>query len=162
MEKPVARLWPFAAALLTLAAAPPPPGASAPGAPASAAGPFVPGRQPGSADASNTSPANTHTLWAPSLPVPMIDEDAPPAEFLKAAARAIATGHTGEAQEAMERAESRALDRSVRPSKAGMPSRQVLVNQIAKARQALAAGDRLTALQLVQAAAAAPDAKEPE
>ncbi len=148
----MAPLWPLTAGLLLLAAAPPP----------DAPPPFVPGHQPGSPDASNTGAANTHTRWAPSLPVPVIDEDAPPAEFLKAAARAITLGHTGEAQEAMERAESRALDRSVRPSKAGMPSRQALVNQIAQARQALAAGDRLTALQLVRAAAAAPDASEPD
>lgn len=152
------RIWPLAIAMLTLAAAPPPPDA----APPQGADVFVPGHQPGSTAASNTSPANTHTLWAPSLPVPMISDDAPPSAFLKAAANAIAAGHTGEAQEAMERAESRALDRSVRPSRAGEPSRQKLVQQISQARQALAAGDKMTALQLVQAAAAEPEATEPD
>jgi len=141
------RCWVLAAALVSMAAAPPP---------------FVPGQQPSSANASNIGPTDTHTTWAPSLPVPMINEDAPPADFLKAAAQAIAAGRTGEAQEAMERAESRALDRSVRPSRAGEPSRQTLVAQISKARQALAAGDRMTALRLVQAAAAQPDAREPD
>ena len=158
MERTVARYWPIAAALLTLAASTPPPDA----APQADSLPFVPGHQPGSAAASNLSPATTHTLWSPGLPVPMIDEDAPPAEFLKAAAAAIAAGRTGEAQEAMERAESRALDRSVRPSKAGMPSRQKLVEQISAARQALAAGDKMGALKQVQAAAAEPDAREPD
>lgn len=97
----------------------------------------------------------------PALPSPAVGADARPSEFLTAAAHAIAAGRVGEAQEAMERAESRALDRSVRPSKAGEPSRQALVAQIAQARQALAAGDRMAALRLVEAAAAA-DTGEPE
>jgi hypothetical protein len=143
------RYWPIAAALLTLAAAPLP-------------DPDAPGKQPASTDASNIGPANTRTLWAPSLPVPMISEDAPPAAFLKAAEQALAANRTGEAQEAMERAESRALDRSVRPSQASQPSQQSLVTQIAQARQALEAGDKMTALRLVQAAAANPDAGRAE
>jgi hypothetical protein len=145
------RYWLLVAGLLSLAASPPPPNDV-----------VVPGRQPGSADASNIAPSNTRTVWAPSLPAPMLSDDAPPAAFLQAAEHALAANHTGEAQEAMERAESRALDRSVRPSKAGQPSRQALVAQISRARQALANGDRAGALALVRAAAANQDANEPD
>ena len=141
----------------------PPPGNLAASAPSgSQAGTPAPaeqgGRQPMSNAASNTVPENTHTDWAPSLPAPDVADNAPPAEFLHAAERAIATNRTGEAQEALERAESRALDRSVRPSKAGEPSAQPLVKQIADARQALGEGDRLKALSLIKAALANPDA----
>ena len=124
--------------------------------------PFVPGRQPASKNASNMSPADTNSTWSPALPVPMVEDNAPPSAFLEAAVRALAAGRTGEAQEAMERAESRALDRSVRPSRAGQPSKQSLVTQIAQARQALSAGDKLGALMLVRQAAANPDAAEPD
>lgn len=117
------------------------------------------GKQPSSATASNISPADTKTTWAPSLPAPAVDDDAPPAAFLDAARRAIAAGRTGEAQEALERAESRALDRAVRPSKAGQPSRQPLVQQIAKARAALLDGDRMQALTLIEQALRNPHAK---
>jgi hypothetical protein len=94
------------------------------------------------------------------LPVPPIDENAPPSAFLQAAQTAIAANRTGEAQEALERAESRALDRSVRPSKVGQPSRQPLVQQIAQAREALGAGDRQHAVSLIEAAIANPEATE--
>ncbi len=116
------------------------------------------GKQPMSTTSSNTGPGDTETTWAPSLPAPMVDEDAPPAAFLDAARKAIATNATGEAQEALERAESRALDRAVKPSTAGQPSHQPLVQQISAARQALAAGDRAKSLSLIQAAIANPEA----
>ncbi|CAH2604286.1 conserved exported protein of unknown function [Rhodovastum atsumiense] len=88
------------------------------------------------------------------LPIPDVDENAAPIAFLEAARGAIAAGNIGEAQEALERAESRALDRSVRPSRAGIPDSQPLVQKIGAARQALQAGDRMRALQSVEAALA--------
>ena len=150
----------FAAALLAAAVV------AAPGQRATAQTTMSPppgtlgGKQPSSSTASNISQGDTKTPWAPSLPVPPIDDDAPPAAFLDAAQKAIAANRTGEAQEALERAESRALDRSVKPSKAGEPSRQPLVQQIANAREALGAGDRLRAVALIQGAIANPEATE--
>jgi hypothetical protein len=114
------------------------------------------GRQPLSTAPTNLGPVDTRTLWSPELPTPTVDADAPPAAFVKAAQGAIAAGRLGEAQEAIERAESRALTRSVRPSKAGEPSNQALVKQLAEARQALSDGDRMAALRTLQAALGSP------
>lgn len=95
------------------------------------------------------------------LPAPDIDENAPPTTFLNAARGAIAAGREGEAMEALEQAETRALDRSVRPSRAGQPSPQPLVARIAQARAALAGGDRMAALQRIDQALAAIAAPPP-
>ncbi len=81
-----------------------------------------------------------------------LDEDAPAAAFLRAARQAIAAGRVSEATEALERAESRALTRDVRPSLAGQPSDQKPVETIKAARVALASGDRLAALGLIDTA----------
>lgn len=116
------------------------------------------GKQPTSTVPANVGPADTHTLWSPQLPTPFVDPNASPAAFMKAAEAAIAAGHLGEAQEAIERAESRALDRAVRPSKAGQPSQQKLVQQLADARHALGAGDKAGAMRMLQAALANPEA----
>lgn len=128
-------------------------------APALAASPPAPTpNAPLSSTSSNITPSDTHSTIAPILPVPDLSENAPPRAFLEVARRAIAAGRTGEAQEALERAESRALDRSVRPSQAGLPSKQSLVAQIAEARSALSGGDRGRAIQLVDIAANNPEA----
>ncbi len=50
---------------------------------------------------------------ASALPAPAVGEDAPPADLLRAAESALAAGRAGEAQEAMEMAQTRLLDRSV-------------------------------------------------
>jgi hypothetical protein len=77
---------------------------------------------------------------------PNLDEDAPVGDFLRAARQSLAAGRITEAMEAMERAETRALTRDVRPSRAGIPSDQSLVATIGAAKQALTAGDRLATL----------------
>jgi hypothetical protein len=120
------------------------------------------GKQPTSTVPTNTGPENTHTVWSPQLPTPAVGDDAPPAAFVKAAQAALAAGRLGEAQEAIERAESRALDRSVRPSRASAPSRQPLVQQLAQARQMLGAGDRMGAMLKLDQALKNPEATEQE
>jgi hypothetical protein len=120
------------------------------------------GNEPLSNMPTNTGPNNTHTVWSPRLPTPAAGEDAPPAAFIKSAQAAIAAGRLGEAQEAIERAESRALDRSVRPSRAGLPSGQALVKLLAQARQLLGNGDRGGAMQTLNQAVALPAATERE
>ena len=64
----------------------------------------------------------------------------------------LAAGHDGEAQEAMERAEARLLDRDIDPRRIGNPSRDPVIALLAQARDALTAGDRMRALELLQRA----------
>ena len=114
---------------------------------------------PLSNNASNIGAGDTRSLIAPRLPNPDVGESAPPRVYLEAARRALAANRTGEAQEAMERAETRTLDRSVRPSRAGDASAQPLVRQIAEARAALSTGDRARAIQIIEAAMGNPEAR---
>jgi hypothetical protein len=102
--------------------------------------------------ASNSTPGDTSSVIAPRLPTPSVGDDSSPRGFLQSAERAINLGRTGEAQEALERAESRLLDRDVAPSNAGQPSGQPLVAVVGDARRALAAGDRAGALRLIATA----------
>ena len=102
--------------------------------------------------ASNATAGDTNTVIAPRLPTPSAGDHASPGAFLQAAERALTLGRTGEAQEALERAESRLLDRSVVPSSAGKPSGQKLVATVGDARRALAAGDRPGAMRLIMEA----------
>jgi hypothetical protein len=77
--------------------------------------------------------------------------------FLTEARRAILVGRTGEAQEALERAESRLLDRDLPPQAASVPDDQPAVLAIGAARRALAAHDRRTAIAAIDDALAAAD-----
>lgn len=113
---------------------------------------------PLSNSASNINGANTRSVIAPRLPPPPIPEGAPPAAFLQAARAALAAGRTGEAQESLERAETRTLDRSVPYSGTGQPSGQPLVQQISSALQALSTGNIGRTMQMIDAALANPEA----
>jgi hypothetical protein len=90
------------------------------------------------------------------LPDPPVEDDAPASAFVNAARTAIALGRAGEAMEAIERAESRVLIRSVRPSRAGTPSDQALVRTLAEARGLLRQGLRAEALEKLAEVAANP------
>ena len=68
---------------------------------------------PMSDKAGNITPDNTASRLAPNLPSPAIGENATPRDYLIAARTALLTGRTGEGQQALEMAETRALDRSV-------------------------------------------------
>ena len=103
------------------------------------------------------------------IPVPSVsgpaaadaDDNALPSEFLRAARRALAAGRVAEAQDALEHAEVRVLIRAVRPSQAEVPSEQPMVERIAGARAALAAGNRTLVLRLIDDALAAEAADKP-
>ncbi len=99
--------------------------------------------------ASNATSGDTRSVIAPRLPTPSAGDDSSPRAFLEAAQRALTLGRTGEAQEALERAESRLLDRSVPPSHADAPSAQPVVAEVGEARRALAAGDRARSQQII-------------
>ena len=99
--------------------------------------------------ASNATAGDTRSVIAPRLPTPSAGEDTSPRAYLESAQRAITLGRTGEAQEALERAESRLLDRSVAPSRAGAPNREPAVTAVQDALRALAAGDRGRSQQII-------------
>lgn len=101
---------------------------------------MVQGHQPGSTVASNILPSDTHTIWSPQLPVPPIGRNASPAQFLHQAQVALANRRTGEAQEALERAETRLLDRSTMPGAANTPDGAPSIHLITQALDALGRG----------------------
>lgn len=109
---------------------------------------------PRSDKAGNIGPTDTHSELAPNLPVP----DAPDTlrGLLLAARAELVSNHTGAAQEALERAETRALDRSIPAGTERVPDERRVVSTIAEARQALAVGNIAGAIALVDRALHAP------
>lgn len=117
-----------------------------------------PGHEPGSGisypvspRASNIDRGDSRSLIAPTLPTPALGAKAGPAEYLNAARISLAAGRTGEAQQALEMAQTRLLDRSVPYRGTTVPSGNPAVSQITEALHALAAGDRPRALQIIDA-----------
>ena len=104
---------------------------------------------PRSNRASNIGAGDTRSELAPNLPTPNVGPDAPARAYLLSARQALASGQTGMAQEALERAESRMLDRSVLPQQRNAPDQNPAIQQIAAARRALAAGDTGGAMQAI-------------
>ena len=99
--------------------------------------------------ASNVGPGDTRSLIAPNLPSPAVPAGSPPRAFVEAAQRALVLGRTGEAQQALEQAETRMLDRSVAPSRADQPDQQAGIQAVTAALQSLAAGDRARTQQII-------------
>ena len=96
---------------------------------------------------SNISPSTTHRV-APKLPTPHVNQNAPPIYFIRVAKLAIINGHYGEAQEAIERAESRALNDHVydnlrSPVRTSVP----LMTQLSQVLQLLGSHRNSEALQ---------------
>ncbi len=104
--------------------------------------------------ATHTKPGNTTGAVAPRLPVPA--QDASVDQFLAHAESALKRGRTGEAQEALERAETRALSRSTDPSLARTPDNDPKTAAIQAARHSLGSGDRAQAMQAIRSALATP------
>jgi hypothetical protein len=117
-----------------------------------------PSAMPLSHRASNIDQQDTRSQIAPNLPSPDLGPNAGPVEYLRAAQAALATGRTGETQEALEEAQTRLLDRSVPLGQVNSPSANPAVAQISQALQALAAGDRAQCMQLIGAAIPAAQA----
>ena len=107
--------------------------------------------------AGNILPQADGSPLAGRLPTPPVDDNASPRTFLLAARGALAAGRTGEAQEALERAETRSLDRSVPLFHTADPIRDRLVTQIEAVLHALGTGDRMQAMQLLEQAIAGTD-----
>jgi hypothetical protein len=111
-------------------------------------------QNPTSDRASNIDATDTTSTIAPALPSPDLAPGSSPEEFLHAARSALATGRTGEAQQAMEMAETRLLDRSTPVFQTNDPSRSPLIAKIGDARRALGGGDRATSMTLLDQAIA--------
>lgn len=101
---------------------------------------------------SNIAPQGSVNTIAPNLPPPPLADNATAGDYLRAAQGALAAGRNGEAQQALEMAQTRMLDRSVPYGQTNNPSDNPAVGQISQALQALAAGDRAQCMALIQAA----------
>ena len=114
---------------------------------------------PASNKASNITEADTHSAIAPHLPQPAVGEGAAADSYLQAAQAALQSHRTGAAQQALEMAETRLLDRSTPVNAAGQPDQDAAVQQVANARKALANGDTQgasSAIQMAMGGAAKP------
>lgn len=107
---------------------------------------------PLSPHASNTGAGDVRSTIAPTLPEPDVGENATPQQLLLAARASISAGRTGQAQEAMERAQTRLLDRATPLFQTDRPSAHPAVAQISTALRALGAGDRAGAIRAIDAA----------
>jgi hypothetical protein len=87
---------------------------------------------PRSNNASNITKSDTRSDIAPNLPSPPIGENASVHDYLVAARTSLTAGRTGEAQQAMEMAETRALDRSVPRSPTTAPIKDPVVSGITR------------------------------
>ena len=99
----------------------------------------------------NPAPAQ-QAVVLPNLPAPSVDENAPPSAFLNAALTAVVSGQLGEAQEALEMAQTRMLDRSVPLFQTHTASDNPAIAQIGKALEALRAGDRAGCMRWIREA----------
>lgn len=101
-------------------------------------------------NASNINPNDTNSVIAPNLPSPPLGSNAPATDYLRAAQNSLAAGRTGEAQQSLEMAQTRLLDRSVPQGQTNTPSTNPAVSQLNLALQALARGDRAQCMQIIQ------------
>lgn len=109
---------------------------------------------PMSDKAGNIGPQDTNSPIAARLPPPDVGDAASVHTLLLAARNALIGGRTGEAQEALEMAETRALDRSVPLLQTGVPSESPLVAKIRSTLQMLGTGDRMATARLLDEAIA--------
>ncbi|MGH7210504.1 MAG: hypothetical protein ACREF1_03470 [Acetobacteraceae bacterium] len=109
---------------------------------------------PRSSQASNINGQDMRSRIAPVLPTPAGSENASPERLLGIAQNALRRGQTGAAQQALEMAETRSLDRITSPSAANTPSSNPMVDQINRALQALGNHDTAGAEQAIQEAMA--------
>lgn len=107
---------------------------------------------PMSTHASNINQSDTRSVIAPNLPSPPVGPNAGAVDYLRAAQSALQSGRTGEAQQSLEMAQTRLLDRSVPQGQVNNPSHNAAVDQIKQALDALAAGNRTGAMDLIQSA----------
>jgi hypothetical protein len=118
-----------------------------------------PGHDPGvgeslprSDKASNINQANRHSAVAPTLPQSGLGHDATSADYLRAARASLLAGRGGQAQQSLEMAETRALDRSVRQGETSVPSDSQLVSRIRNALHAMGGRNNKQAIVFIDQA----------
>lgn len=99
--------------------------------------------------ASNVNSSDARSTVAPTLPSPPMGENASPNDYLMAARKSLVHGQTGMAQQSLEMAQTRLLDRSVMASQTDNASQDPRVKRIEDARQALGNGDNKLAMQMI-------------
>lgn len=109
---------------------------------------------PASTQASNIDRADSHSDIAPHFPEPSQGQSASPDTYLRDAQTALAHHRTGLAQQALEMAETRLLDRSTTPDAAGTPDQSPAIREVSQAREALGHGDMKGASSAIQMAIA--------
>jgi len=109
---------------------------------------------PRSDTAGNIDPADTKSVLAPNLPVPEGAET--PHALLLDARTDLAAKRTGAAQEALERAETRLLDRSIPAGTERVPADSARINAITEALSALSVHNTAGAIALVDKALQIP------
>jgi len=114
------------------------------------------------APAANGQQPYTGSAIATGLTSPTLPTDAPPTAFLEAARTALQGGRVREAQEMLERAETRLVDRPIGPAQVNPPDSTLAVLDIGVARRALTMHDRSGAIRAIDdALAASPLAARP-
>ncbi|MDQ2803594.1 MAG: hypothetical protein M3Y41_13290 [Pseudomonadota bacterium] len=111
--------------------------------------PAPPSHQPRSRRATNINGQNTRSKISPSLPSAAVGTNGDASEYLRAARAALSRGQTGQAQEALENAETYMLNRSVPAGAVNQPDQDPAVANINSALQALGSGDRGQAMNLI-------------
>jgi len=117
---------------------------------------------PASANASNIDSGDAHSAIAPHLPSPEQGRNASPEAYLRDAQHALARHQTGLAQQSLEMAETRLLDRSTLPSEANVPDQSPEIRHVSAALTALghhdmAGASRAIHMALASAPGAAPN-----
>ncbi len=109
---------------------------------------------PRSDNAGNISGADSRSPLAATLPDPGVDAAASTREYLTAAHGALVAGHSGQAQQALEMAETRLLGWAMFNAADARPPSGTLITQIRDARQAIGSHDNVEALRLIDLALA--------
>ena len=104
---------------------------------------------PRSSKASNILGGGASSDVAPTLPSPALGAAASPADYLRAARIALVAGQTGEAQQSLEMAETRSLDRAMAPGQDAGASDSRVVAGIRDALGALGNGDSAGAIAVI-------------
>jgi hypothetical protein len=112
--------------------------------------PSLPSVEPLSLHATNLGPGDTRNIISPALPSSGLGDNAGPSAYLHAAQSALAANQTGQAQEALENAETALLSRSVPQGMANQPDQSPAVHNVSAALQALGANDTAQAMALIQ------------
>ncbi len=108
--------------------------------------------EPKSTTATNIVPRDTHSDLAASLPSPNLGPNADPANYLHNAKQELARHRTGAAQQALEMAETRLLDRSVPATDVNQPDRSPAISEVSEALHSLGRNDIPTANQHIDTA----------